>query len=261
MTATAAAPATSTNLWIGGARRTTARIRLFCFPFAGGGAGAFRGWANLLPFDVDVCPLQLPGRERRIAEAPARNLTKLVEDLTDAIRPALDRPFVFFGHSLGAIVAFETARQLRRAGGPRPMRLFLSGHGPVYASSREEPFHLMPQQKFLDSVAAFGGLPQALLQNRDLLELMLPVLRADFEMYETHRHVDEHPLDIPFTAMGGLTDKAVPESHLRAWSGETSAAFHVKMFPGGHFFLNDAAHLVLHSVSAELAGVNARLAA
>ena len=242
-----------TNLWVPTSRRPTLpRLRLFCFPFAGGGTATFRSWHGQLPWDIEVCPIQLPGRELRTAEPPARDLNALVEELTEAMWGLLDRPFAFFGHSLGAIVAFETARQLRRVRGPKPRHLFLSGHGPANVATRDEPFHLMPQQKFLTSVAAFGGLPQALLDNADLLELLMPVLRADFEMYETYDYREEKPLDIPITAMGGLLDRAVPEWHLRAWSPQTSAAFQLRMFPGGHFFINAVGHLLVHSIASEL---------
>ncbi len=228
----------SVNKWFARTRpQTQPAARLFCFPFAGGGTSSFRPWASLYPAEIEICPVQMPGRESRMTEPPARNLARLAADIAQGLGPALDRPFAFFGHSLGAIVAFEVTRQLRRMGASLPDHLFLSGHGPAFVETRANPFHLMPDGEFLDAVRKFGGLPDAVLRHRELLEMILPVLKADFELYETHRHVPEAPLNIPISALGGLSDFSVPRRHLEAWSGETTYPLDVRMFPGGHFYL------------------------
>jgi len=227
-----------------------ARLRLFCFPYAGAGALIFRAWSDGLPADVEVCPVQLPGRGTRLMERPFTQLSPLVEALAQALVPLLDKPFAFFGHSLGALVSFELARRIRRQYGVHPVRLFVSAGRAPQIPHRTRPIHTLPDKDLLVELRRLNGMPSELLDHEELMEIMLPVLRADFAVYETYVYLTEPPLDCPISAFGGLQDLRVKDSDLEAWRAQTSASFSLRMFPGDHFFLKQP--LLLQTLSQEL---------
>jgi medium-chain acyl-[acyl-carrier-protein] hydrolase len=229
-----------------------ARLRLFCFPYAGGGASVFRSWPDGLPGAVEVCAVQLPGREGRLAETPFSDAGPLTAALHRALRPHLDRPFAFFGHSNGAMMAFELARALRRSGGPMPVHLFASGRAAPHVPFAEPPIHALPEPEFLHEVRRLSGTPDELFEHPELVELLLPLLRADFALAETYGCTDEPPLDVPISAFGGVYDAEVPFESVAAWRDQTTGAFRQRMFPGGHFFLTNARDELLREVAAEL---------
>jgi len=229
-------------------------MRLFCIAHAGGGASAFRGWADALPPEVEVCPVQLPGRENRIAEPAFDRLPPLVEALADAVDSLLTLPFALFGHSNGALIGFELARTLRARGRTGPVHLFASGRRAPDLPSAIAPTHHLPDAEFLDSLQALGGLPAALLEHRELLSLLLPTLRADVSIHETYAFREEAPLECPLTAYGGLTDPRVSPEQLQAWSRHTRGPFVARLFPGGHFFLQEVRADFLRTLSADLHG-------
>jgi medium-chain acyl-[acyl-carrier-protein] hydrolase len=232
--------------------RPQARLRLFCFPYAGSGASVFRTWPRGLPTDVEVCPVQLPGRGTRLMERPFSRLAPLVQALAQALFPLLDKPFAFFGHSLGALVGFEVARELRRQYDVYPVRLFVSsGHAPQIPR-RGLPIHALPEREFLEELHSLNGTPIELLAHRELMEIMLPILRADFALYEDYVYVPDFPLNCPIMAFGGLEDRKVSHRDLEAWRDQTRVAFSLRMFPGDHFFLNATASPLLQVLSREL---------
>lgn len=231
--------------------RPHASIRLFCFPYAGGAASAFRSWADALPHDVEVCPVQLPGRETRFREAAFNRMTPLVEALAKALRPHLDRPFAFFGHSLGALVAFELSRQLRRDCGLEPVRLFVSGcGGPQFRDGTAT--HTRPADEFWREVWRLDGTPAEVLDNAELRELLLPTLRADFAVGETYRYVEGSPLNCPVFALGGLGDETVDRRDLDGWRETTTGSFQRLMLAGNHFFLKTSRPRLLQTLAHEL---------
>ncbi len=227
-----------------------ARLRLFCFPYAGAGALIFRTWSDGLPRDVELCPIQLPGRGTRLMERPFTQLSPLVEALGQALVPLLDKPFAFFGHSLGSLVGFELARWLRRQHGVHPVRLFVSAGRAPQIPHRGPPIHALPRKDFLAELRRLNGTPSELLDHQELMEIMLPLLRADFALYETYAYSTEPPLNCPISAFGGLQDHRVNDSDLEAWRSQTSDSFSLRMLPGDHFFLNQP--LLLQVVSQEL---------
>lgn len=252
---------TSLNPWVTLPRpNPTARVRLFCFPYAGAGASVFYTWPQTLPAEVEVCPVQLPGRESRLMEKPYSGMDELTEKLGEVLQPYMDMPFAFFGHSNGAIMSFELARKLRREGRPLPLHLFLSGRPASHMPSRHPKIHHLPEPEFIQQLRRLEGTPEEVLANREIMELLLPLLRADFSLAETYQYREEAPLEIPVSAYGGRTDKDVNEEEVAAWGVHTTAPFRLVMFPGGHFFLNENRPLVLAELVRELRGVVARAA-
>ena len=233
--------------------RATARLRLFCFPYAGGGASLYRTWAKRLASSIEVCPVQLPGRENKLGEQPFTRLQPLVEAIADALFPLLDTPFAFFGHSMGAIISFELARQLRRDRGLEPEHLFVSGHRAPHLPSLEPPTFELPEPELVEELRRLNGTPQAALEHPELLELMLPVLRADMAVCQTYEYGDEPALRCPITAIGGLEDVDVSRQRLEAWREHTAAAFKLRMLPGDHFFLHSQQFELLRIISREIA--------
>lgn len=232
--------------------KTQAGVRLFCLPYAGGGAHTFRQWITALPPFIEVCPIQLPGRGNRLKDPPFTKLPPLVKAISEAIRPYLDKPFAFFGHSMGAVVGFELSRQLRRAYSLQPVHLFISGSCAPQQLNEERPFYHLPEPDFLKAVRRFNGMPEEIFEESELLQLILPALRADFSVCQTYIYVPEAPLGCPITAFGGSQDHGVSQSCLKAWRSQTKSAFSVKIVPGDHFFINTAQQDLLRVISLKL---------
>lgn len=231
-----------------------ARLRLFCFSYAGTGAAIFRTWPEGLPAYVEVCPVEFPGRGTRLMEAPFTRLPGLVAALGQALVPLLDKPFAFFGHSMGALVGFELARHLRRQSGVQPVRLFVSAARAPQIQSRHRQVHALPEDEFLAELRRLNGTPGEVLEHAELMQIMLPILRADFSVYETYAYSPEPPLNSNIFGFGGLHDHRVSCGDLEAWREQTSASFSLRMFPGDHFFLNTTQSLLLQVLSQELHG-------
>jgi medium-chain acyl-[acyl-carrier-protein] hydrolase len=238
--------------WFVRHRRTVdPTVRLFCFPFAGGGAAAFAEWSRALPLDVDVLAFEAPGRGTRMMERPLHSLMALVEAAEQAVRPLLDRSFALFGHSMGAIVAFELARMLRRQGGPEPTRLLVSGSCPPglrrAGPPRRRLLHALPDRELILELRRLNGTPREVCESDELMEILLPVLRADFEAIERHRCGCEAPLACAVSAYGGRQDPEVTPEELAAWRDHTSGPFSASVFPGDHFYLaTEQAGLLAH---------------
>ncbi|MGW1764814.1 thioesterase II family protein [Streptomyces sp. NPDC002073] len=235
--------------------------RLVCFPHAGGSATAYMPLARALPEDFDVVAVQYPGRQDRYREAPFASLVALVdavaEELAREIAADPGRPYALFGHSMGSIVAFETALVLARKQLPAPQRLFLSGRGaPDYRP--HVPYHLYDDSEVLAEVHRLGGAGEGLLDNPDVLEMVMPALRADYRALGTYGWRGGEPLDAPITALTGDDDPMVTVAEAHTWREHTRGDFEVKVFPGGHFYLVDHNAGVAEAVTEGLlAGVGA----
>lgn len=238
-------------LILGKPKRRT-RLRLFCFPYAGGGAAIFRQWQENIPEGVQICAVQLPGRENRITDPPFTKLAPLVDAIAKALDPYFDLPFAFFGHSIGAKIAFELARELRRKNGVQPVHLFVSGSRPPHIPE-PRPLHLLSEHEFIKELRRYSGTPEAVMQSRDLMEMYLPILRADFSIDETYIYYEDDPFDCPITAFGGSEDKEANREELDAWRQHTLGPFTLQMFQGDHFFLKSSQSLLLDSISRALA--------
>ena len=244
------APAAS---WFPGAEAASGP-RLFCFPYAGGGAAAFAPWRAEARGPFSVCPVLFPGRESRAAEAPFTRIAPLVEALAAAIDPYLDRPFAFFGHSMGAAVAFELARALRRRGRPLPAMLVVSAARAPQFRRNYTPPPDPSEPQFLEELRRLGGIPSEALDDPAVLRAILPALSADAAVYRRYVYAEDAPLPCPIRAYGGAADPNIRPEHLAAWAGQTSASFAVRAFPGGHFFLHSARPELLAALAADLEG-------
>ena len=225
--------------WFRTARpRPDARCRLYAFPHAGGSAGAYARWAQLLPDDIEVAAVQLPGRQDRRATPAFTDLDTLVEAVYEALEDDLDgRPFAFFGHSMGALLAYRLTVALRKDGARGPVLLAVSGwEGGAHRTS-PAPVESMPDDEFLQGVAEFGGLPPELTGNSELLELVLPMLRADFTVVNGYTDDGARVDGVPVVAYGGASDPLVGGGVLGAWAGRADAFLGHVEFPGGHFYL------------------------
>lgn len=231
------------------------RVRLFCFPYAGGSPFIFRNWQASLPESVEVCPVQLPGHVRRLKEPPYRHLKPLVEAIAGTISSVLNKPFTFFGHSMGGLISFELARHLRREGGPQPVHLFVSGLRAPQLPDSDPPFHDLPEPEFLEELRQLRGTPDEIFDHPEMIQIITPVLRADFSVCQTYVYTPEPPLDCPITAFGGVSDPETSDGRLLAWQVQTTSSFTMRMFPGDHFFVNTEQTQVLWALSHELARV------
>lgn len=215
----------------------SARLKLFCFPHAGGGANLFRQWATLLPPEIEVYGLQLPGREYRYKEPPYTNLPELINQISQALHPYLDKPYALFGHSLGALLSYETVRALRRASQLLPQQLFIAAHRAPQLPHRFPPLHHLPPEQFVDEVdKRYQHIPEQIKNSREAMSLFTPMLQADFTLYEQYNYQREEPLACPIFVLGGRTDALVSRTELRSWRLQTTASFQLRMFPAGHFF-------------------------
>lgn len=242
------------NRWIYRPRPNhQAQLRLICIPYAGGGASIFRSWPADLPNDVDVWAVRLPGRENRLSETPYSRIAPLVEALIGILRPYLTVPYALFGHSLGALVSFELARRVRQERLPSPVHIFVAGRQAPQIPDPDPPIHHLPEADFIEQVKLYNGIPQAVFEEPELLQLMVPVLRADFAVNETYHYTPQTALDCPISAFGGEQDTTVPIDDLKSWQVQTTHRFKVRLYSGDHFFLRTAQASLLHDMVLDLA--------
>lgn len=239
--------------WVGAALDGTgdAPVRLFCFPHAGGGSALFRPWRAAFGPAVQVRPVVLPGRESRLRERPHRDMAQLIPPLFDALVPYLDRPFALFGHSVGAVIAYEVARRCASAGVPGPLCLFASARRAPHLPPRHR-YHELADGAFLAAVSALGGMPDEVLSQPELLDLFLPSLRADFQLNDTYTPAAGPALGCPVAAYAADRDPEASRPEVAAWAYATSGPFRVRTFAGGHFYLSGGPAEVLHAIRLDL---------
>ncbi|WP_217562343.1 thioesterase II family protein [Streptomyces sp. GbtcB6] len=226
------------------------QLLLACLPFAGGGAGFFREWEKLAMPEVTMLPVQLPGREERFLDPPFTDVADAVAELTPGIltEAGEEAAIALFGHSLGAVLAYEIARELERIGYPGLRHLYVSGSPGPY-NGRSERVTGLPDQEFLSGVQRFAGYRHAALDHPDLVEILLPLLRADAEMHENYLPSGTGPLSVPITALRGEGDELVSREQSEQWANETGGPFTYREFPGGHMYLVDEREKVLRVVA------------
>lgn len=234
--------------------RPQARLRLFCFPYAGGAASVYRTWPQQLPAEIELCAVQLPGRENRIREAPFSDAQELSQALLPALLPYLDKPFALFGHSMGSLLAHEVAQQLVQMG-RSPAYLLVSGRRAPWLPDPENLLHtLATDEAFLTELQRrYNNLPDVIFTDPELRELFVPLLRADFTLVERYYCAGPTPLPCPIVAFGGADDARTSQAELLAWRESTGADFALHLFPGGHFYLNEQSAPLLTTIVTYLA--------
>lgn len=211
-------------------------MRLVCIPYAGGSAAVFREWGRAVDETIEVHAVQLPGRGWRLREAPETDLLALSGAIADAIEPLADRPVALFGHSMGSWIALQVARDLEDRG-RTPALLFASGRqGPSVGHTRPPLSHLDDDAFVARIQETYGGIPEPILGDPDILALLLPSLRADITLLEQYRHRPPGPVSCPIVAVGGESDPLVEPDGLARWAPETRGPFEVRTFAGGHFY-------------------------
>lgn len=223
-------------------------VRLFCFHYGGGSASAYREWVKDLLDYVDLIAIQLPGRESRFGEPLLSNVPQVVSELYKNFDPYLSKPFVLFGHSIGALIAFELTRLLRKHGAPKPKHLIVSGTKAPQVPLKRPIIHNLPDPKLTEEIRKYNGIPNDILENQELMSIFLPIIRADFSVSETYQYIAEEALDCPITALGGLSDDFFDSADLLEWKTQTSS-FEYHLLPGDHFFIRSSYQEVITIVN------------
>ncbi|MEO0987323.1 MAG: thioesterase domain-containing protein [Cyanobacteria bacterium J06639_14] len=218
--------------------RPHADLRVFCIPYAGGSVSIYQPWTKLPLTEVEICLIELPGRGTRLTELPFTSLNRLIPSLGEAMLPWLDKPFTCFGHSLGGLIAFELARWLRQYQKPEPQHLWISGARAPHLTLAEPPIHALPRADFIAELRRYNGTPAAVLENTELMDLLLPTLRADFMIRETYCYQQQVPLSCAITALWGEQDTIVSREEIVPWQIHTTNSFSLKAVPGDHFFVH-----------------------
>lgn len=216
--------------------RSQPKLRLFCFAYAGGSAWIFRTWAQQLPDSIEVCAIELPGRGKRMAEPTIKSVTSIIENLGPELLPYLNLPFACFGHSLGALVAFEICRWLRHSVQLTPCHIWVSAAQAPQLPAEKAPIHTLPDTDFINELKHYKGTPESILNNAEMMALVLPIIRADFTVLETYQYQPSALLTCPITGFWGQQDTIVNEVQVAAWNIHTQD-FCLKAIDGDHFFL------------------------
>jgi medium-chain acyl-[acyl-carrier-protein] hydrolase len=215
------------------------RCRVFAFPHAGGNAALYQPLRRLMPPEIDFCPVELPGHAARLNEPPLTSISAVIEQLLYILQPLMDVPFAFFGHSVGAWIAYEAARQLRAVDGRSAVHLFVSGRDSPDRGCAGPPQHPRSDEELISILHRFGGTPPEVMQCPELLTALLPALRADLEMADRYVAHPTHRIDSQITAFAGLDD-VTQSGRLDSWSGLTRKKFRICTLPGGHFYFLSA---------------------
>ncbi len=227
------------------------QLRLFCFTYAGGSCNFYCFWAKRFLGRIELWAFQPPGRGNRMKEKPIRRLDELVEVIVTSIDGFLDLPFVFFGHSLGSLIAFELTRRLRLRNARLPEHLFVSACSAPHLARKRKSIHLLGDEELIECIRSYGGTPQEVIGDPEMLKLVLPLIRADFEVYETWNYCHETPLSVPITVFGGTEDE-IATTDLAAWREQTNVKFSKHMLPGGHFFIHSAEKQLIDILQMEM---------
>jgi medium-chain acyl-[acyl-carrier-protein] hydrolase len=227
-------------------------LRLFCFPYAGAGASIYHDWRLPGELTAEVWAIEPPGRESRRAEPVASTLAELIDGYHQHLTPLFDRPFAFFGHSLGALTAYELTRLLRRLDGPQPTRLFLSGYSAPHRPARREPISPLPDDRFISRMLEIAGPSRSAIRDPELLLLTAPVTRADCRLYERHRYAPDVPLAVPVTCYAAVDDCEVAVADIEAWRDHTTAGYRLRTYRGGHLFMRDHRSQMLADIAVDL---------
>lgn len=229
------------------------RLRLFCFPCAGGAVSTYVRWAAMMPADIELCVIHLPGRGKRLAELPFVRLSHLLPALMTELQPYCNIPSAFLGHSMGAILAFEAARYLRHHRLREPLHLFCCSCPSPQTPTAAPPLHALPEAAFVAEISRrYAAIPDAIQKDREMLQLFLPGLRADFALLETYTYQPESPLNSAISVYGGQDDTVVSRLALEGWRQHTNRRFELAMFEGNHFFVHSHTEQLIAKIAEAL---------
>ncbi|MDM5228721.1 alpha/beta fold hydrolase [Cytobacillus sp. NJ13] len=224
------------------------KMRILFFPYACGGASIYRTWQNFFSSDIEAIPIQLPGRENRITENPYYSIEELADHLFEILKPLFDRPVALFGHSMGSLISYELSIRMHQSG-IIPAHLFVSAHTAPHKSNRGTQDHLLSDEQLINRLRELSFTPEPVLQNKDLMRLLLPLIRADFAMCENYRFKHNTVLTCPVTVFGGTNDNEVSISELDDWKHYTTSDFSKVVIDGDHFFVHDQASIITTNIS------------
>ncbi|HEX4604327.1 MAG TPA: alpha/beta fold hydrolase [Candidatus Angelobacter sp.] len=241
--------------WFRRSLHPSAKVRLFCFPYAGGSARIFREWHDWCGPEVEVVALELPGRGFHSRSPSIDSMGSMIEQLLPVLDPLLDRPFALFGHSMGALISFELSRALTATGRKTPLRLFASGMRAPHLWGGHQ-IHCLPDDQFVAALRNLNGTPSEVLGDNSLLEMFIPLLRTDLCLSETYQFTPGTPLQHPITVFGGIGDVTTPSECLHEWQRHTRSGCTVRLFEGDHFFIHQNAHLMAASILKSLGRIS-----
>ncbi|MGK5049774.1 thioesterase II family protein [Janthinobacterium sp. GB4P2] len=241
----------SFNQWLTPSLDPRRPVRLYCFSYTGGGTSSYMPWQRDIDASVEICAIQMPGRERRMFDLPVTSLPELVSTIATTISQEEYLDFAFFGHSFGAFLAFEVAKYCDRMNLVLPKHLFLSGCvAPQYR--RASRLHELSDIDLIEELRSYNGTPPELLENEELMALVLPVIRADSALAGNYEYTDTSPLPIPFTVLAGNQDKHVPLPETQSWSELTTGSCDFRTFEGDHFFIRSQYNAVMKLLNSVL---------
>lgn len=226
------------------------KLKLFCLPYAGGSSGIYAKWSRRLDNVVEIIPVELSGRGRRFSEPLYNSLDEAVEDIYKIIEKRIvsSERYAIFGHSLGGLIAYELAQRIRLEGKPQPVHIFFSGTRPPHIKSDTDNTYALSDEEFKNKLTELGGTPEEILGNQELLDVFLPILRADFKINDTYEYTgNKEQLNCGFSVLGGITDN-IKQEELAEWRDHTTGRCDIFMLDGGHFFINSHTDEVIRIV-------------
>jgi medium-chain acyl-[acyl-carrier-protein] hydrolase len=227
-------------------------VRLFCIPYAGGSAAVFNNWDAKTPDWLQVCPIELPGRGALSLEALPTSVVALARAIALSIYPYTDIPYALFGHSMGALIAYEVACHVESKALKRLCKLLASGCQAPYLPRKKPPVSELPAPEFLERIREINGTPEEILMHDELMDIVLPILRADFALCEHYSLRNTHLLQAPITTLAGNQDEDISDLDMQGWGRLTTGNYSSLLFDGGHFFIKDKEDQVLKSICDEL---------
>jgi medium-chain acyl-[acyl-carrier-protein] hydrolase len=215
-------------------------IKLFCLPYAGGSAMVYNRWKLSINGMIQIRPVELTGRGKRFTEPYYDNLMQAVDDIYRLVKPELNGLYAFYGHSMGSLLVYELVRKINSLPHPQPVHLFLSGGSPPHIRKSDKVYHKMPEEQFKEEIFKMGGTPREVFENKELLEIFIPLLRADYKILETYEFQPEHPVfDCGITLFNGKEDEEVTSDEIRQWQRYTKVQCPLHEYESGHFFIHD----------------------
>lgn len=227
------------------------KIRLIIFPYAGGSASVFKQWGNSLSTDIEICSIQLPGREDRYQEKPFTEIESYIKEFSGYFQGLSDLPFVFFGHSLGALFCYEVCRYLEKNDLPLPLHVFISGASPPRKFETNE-IKEYNDEELKKELISLNGIPEEFKKNENLLKLFLPVIRSDIALLETYDYKDDYKFSMPISVFGGALDRSVPVADLQEWNRLSDDYCKIYTFTGDHFFIFSEQDKLLSEINREM---------